>query len=79
MAVRIKCPYCDPEEMKLINPVGAPYSGLEVHVMSRVPQLRVRFGYEPSWIKYGRDSAQDVMDINFCPMCGRNLKMPNPQ
>ena len=69
------CLYCDPGVMKPINHEGVPYCGIEVVIMPAIPQMRVRYGYEPEWARFGKDSAQDVMGINFCPMCGRNLKI----
>lgn len=76
-AAMTNCPYCDPDIMKPINYEGVHYCGIEVVIMPAIPQMRVRYGYEPEWTKYCRDSAQDVMGINFCPICGKNLKIRN--
>lgn len=44
-------------------------SGIEIS-LNRQGMLRVRFYNNDGW----NFVSQDILNIGFCPMCGRNLK-----
>lgn len=71
-----KCPYCnDPKThfVRLNNTVD--YSGIEIAINGPAATLRCRtYYYEPMDRAHGYDSTQDMILINYCPICGRRLK-----
>ena len=70
-----KCPYCnDPKThfVRLNNTVD--YSGIEIALNGPARTLRCRtYYYSPMSRAEGFDSTQDMIPINYCPMCGRKL------
>lgn len=64
-----KCKYCQHEsnDFVLLNKT-ADYSGIEM-ALNRQGMIRVRYyEYEgqPWW-------SEDIINIKFCPMCGRKI------
>lgn len=68
----IGCEYCSPEKYKPLNDT-TDFSGIEIVLMPSIGIMRVRYGYELEWKTHGIDSSQDVVQVNFCPMCGRRI------
>ena len=64
----MSCKYCERDNNDFI-PLNqtAEYSGLEIEV-NRQGMLRVRYYYDPAC-----GLAQDIININYCPICGRKL------
>ena len=64
------CVYCKPKRDGDSYCMNYPEDhGIEI-TMDHKGELRVRYyeDYEDTV------SAQDIIDINFCPMCGRDLR-----
>ena len=65
----MKCKYCEHEnnDFVVLNETKE-YSGVEI-ALNRQGILRVRFyeGYNQLW------STEDIMSVEFCPMCGREF------
>lgn len=65
------CKFCKPNpynEFVLINKETTEYSGIEIALHSK-GMLRCRY--------YGVDEifkSQDVVNIKFCPFCGKEIK-----
>lgn len=68
-----KCPYCktDNNDFILLNQT-ADYSGIQM-CLNRQGMFRVRY--------FDIDGdvfvSQDIINIKYCPMCGRNLTTQN--
>lgn len=67
------CPYCEVKTNEF-NPVNqtVKYSGIEL-ALNRQGILRVRafdFHGDPPTIGF---TAQDVVEIKYCPMCGKRF------
>ena len=68
------CPYCTPTMNNLpLNKESVDYSMLEVKIIGRGQVLRVR-NLTPD----GLFDGQDMMIINYCPICGKNLQTGQP-
>ena len=65
----MKCKYCEHENNNfvILNDTKE-YSGVEI-ALNRQGILRVRYyeGYNQLW------SMEDIMNIEYCPMCGRKV------
>ena len=65
------CDYCKPKRDGIVYCMNYPeYSGIEI-TMSHTGELCVRY-YEDEYAHFLK--AQDSININFCPMCGRDLR-----
>lgn len=63
------CPVCSSVYV-LLNAETAEYSGIEVSIFPYMHLIRVRKGYyDPT-----AEGAQDIVEINYCPICGRKLE-----
>ena len=62
-----KCEYCN-EDYSVLNPISDKYSGLEISLMTKIKILRVR-----AYMHKELFETQDVININYCPVCGRKL------
>lgn len=64
------CQYCENEynNFVLLNET-ASYSGIEM-ALNRQGMLRVRYSEQG---EYDLFYSQDIINIKFCPMCGRKL------
>lgn len=63
------CRYCEPKPDGVVYVMNDPeYSGIELS-MHHAGELRVRYSEE------GSDTyeAQEIIQMNYCPMCGRRL------
>ena len=68
------CPYCTPTVNNLpLNSDSIGHSMLEVKIIGRGQVLRVR-NLTPDGL-YG---SQDMILINFCPICGKNVQTDQP-
>lgn len=68
------CPFCTPTMDNLpLNNTSVNYSMLEIKIISKGRLLRVR-NLTPD----GLFDGQDMVWINYCPMCGRNLETGAP-
>lgn len=68
-----KCPYCE-SDTNAFEPLNETidYSGIEMS-LNRQGMLRVRTYF---LMTDGRIfDSQDVINIKFCPMCGRKFKI----
>lgn len=64
------CKCCKPKPDHVVYSMTDPeYSGIEV-MMHHKGELRVRY-YDGDDENF---TAQDIININFCPMCGRDLR-----
>jgi len=65
----IKCDYCGGKDNSFV-PMNQTkeYSGIEM-ALNRQGMLRVRAGRAPN----GDFETQDIVNIRYCPMCGRNF------
>lgn len=62
------CKYCNQNEFNKLNDT-VNYSGLEIAI-SKNGMLRVRnYNFKDIF------ETQDVVNINYCPMCGRKLEV----
>ena len=65
------CEYCEPSKHRICKPLSSRYKGINIPLVdiwrnensSRLEMLIHYDGEEPL-----------ELNINFCPMCGRNLK-----
>ena len=66
----MKCAYCDREDndFVLLNQT-MDYSGIEI-ALNRQGMLRVRCYADDSKVWF----SQDIVEIKFCPNCGRAMK-----
>lgn len=64
------CLYCvSADDNIALNERSAPYSGIEMRLICNGTSLRARhFGDGDNY------DHQDIIPINYCPMCGRYLK-----
>lgn len=64
----MSCKFCERNDNDFI-PINetVEYSGIEIEI-NRQGMLRVRYYDDPA---YGL--AQDIVNISFCPMCGRKF------
>jgi hypothetical protein len=64
------CKYCNREDNCFV-PLNktTDYSGIEMS-LNRQGMLRVRY-YEQG--KYDLWYSEDIINVNFCPICGRKL------
>lgn len=70
----IPCPYCTPTMNNLpLNKESVDYSMLEVKIIGRGQVLRVR-NLTPD----GLFDGQDMIIINYCPICGKNVQTGQP-
>ena len=71
--MRKQCPYCEENDngFVILNETK-DYSGIEVG-MNKQGIMRVRFGYADCALF----ESQDVINIKYCPMCGRKLTTQN--
>ena len=68
------CPFCAPTVENLpLNNTSANYSMLEIKIVGKDCFLRVR-----NLTSDGLFDGQDMIRINYCPMCGRNLETGAP-
>jgi hypothetical protein len=66
----MSCKYCDRKDNDFVSLNDTvDYSGIEMS-LNKQGMLRTRY-YERS--KYDLWFMQDMVNINFCPMCGRKL------
>ena len=65
------CPYCD-EEYNGFTPLNqtVDYSGIEIAINNK-GMLRARCYSETT----GNLITQDVVNIRYCPVCGRELRL----
>lgn len=65
-----RCLYCiSADENIALNNVSFPYSGIEMRLICNGAALRSQhFGNNDNY------DHQDIIPINYCPMCGRYLK-----
>ena len=70
----MSCKYCNRKDNDFV-PLNKTidYSGLEMS-LNRQGMLRVRY-YEQG--KYDLWYSEDIVNINFCPICGRKLTEEN--
>lgn len=61
------CEYCN-EDYKVLN-TTREYSDIEISLMTKISCIRVRAIFDET----GLFQTQDVININYCPMCGRKL------
>ena len=61
------CGFCN-EEYRVLN-TTKEYSDIEIALMTKIRSIRVRAIFD----KTGLFQTQDVIHINYCPMCGRKL------
>lgn len=70
----VHCPYCTPTMHNLpLNKESVDYSMLEVKIIGRGQVLRVR-NLTPD----GLFDGQDMIIINYCPICGKNVQTGQP-
>ena len=70
----VPCPYCTPTMHNLpLNNESVSYSMLEVKIIGRGQVLRVR-NLTPD----GLFDGQDMIIINYCPICGKNVQTGQP-
>ena len=62
------CEYCKSQTEFIPLNITADYSGLEFALCGNM--LRVRYSSND----YKHFEAQDLINIKFCPMCGRKLE-----
>ena len=63
------CKYCVPKSKDVVFVMNYPeYSGIEIS-MHHTGQLRARYFADDD----DNFTAQDVVMIKYCPMCGREL------
>ena len=69
------CKFCSESKTHYVRlNATVDYSGIEVALNAPARTLRCRtYYYEPMDRAHGYDSTQDMIFINFCPMCGRRL------
>lgn len=68
------CPYCTPTMDNLpLNNGSVDFSMLEVKIIGRGQVLRVR-NLTPD----GLFDGQDMIIINYCPICGKNVQTGQP-
>ena len=66
----MNCEYCNkifPNYLKL--PLKGKYSGIEARFLDNKGLLRIRVFDVNDMLE-----AQDVVYLNYCPMCGRKLR-----
>lgn len=67
-----KCKYCScsPDDNEPLNMTSIEYSGIEMLILRNTGILRCRY-----FLDYdGLFDAQDIVRINYCPMCGRRFE-----
>lgn len=64
----LACKFCSTDGYyNCLNPSTAQFSQLEIHLSSLMKHIRVRA------IRGEKLTTQDVVQIKFCPVCGREL------
>ena len=66
---QVFCQFCHPSDPKPLNAESIEYSGLEFMLIGRGSVLRCR-SYKDDNKFY---DSQDMVLIQYCPMCGRNV------
>lgn len=61
------CEYCN-EDYKVLNKTKE-YSDIEISLYTSIKAIRVRAIFDETDLF----QAQDVININYCPICGRKL------
>ena len=63
------CPYCEAtsHDVSVVNQTSE-YSGIEI-ALNRQGMLRARV-----LDSYGKFSTQDIVEIKYCPLCGKLFK-----
>lgn len=62
------CKYCKEDYYTTMNSSTRDYSGIDIDLNCRTATLRVRV-----YMFKDMFDTQDVVSINYCPMCGRKL------
>lgn len=72
MPAKIKCVFCEGTDGGH-NPINdtMPYSGIEIAMSTHCKDIRVRV--YPSLGYDGGYEYMDLINIKYCPMCGRAL------
>ena len=63
-----KCEFCTGQQKEL-NFGTQYYSGIQATLFPKERLLRIRSDFD----EHGLSGKQDVVYINYCPMCGRKL------
>lgn len=70
----MSCKYCENETNDFIEINDTfRYSGIEMS-MNRQGMLRVRVDLGPSELHKNVFETEDIVNIKFCPFCGKKLK-----
>ena len=65
-----KCRYCQSEDNNFVTlNETVDYSGIEM-ALNRQGMLRVRYSDYPDDLPW---ESEDILNVNFCPICGRKL------
>lgn len=72
--IEFKCAYCsDPKTHFVRLNTTEEYNGIEIAINGPAQILRVRTYYDAMDTAHGFQPTQDIIHINYCPMCGRKL------
>lgn len=69
------CKFCESQDFLVLNPIGFEYTGIEMG-LDNLGMLRVRV-YTPTEDEERDWELQDIVNINFCPVCGRPFNASN--
>ena len=67
----MSCNYCNSKYFKQLNPDTVEYSGIEVCIDDE-GTLRVR--HYDSDDNEKTFTTQEIINVNFCPMCGKEFR-----
>lgn len=68
------CQTAEPQQFVSLNPDTIAYSGYRIDLNPDCALLRIRHCVEkPAHVDLTSYTFQEVINIKYCPMCGRNL------